>query len=115
MEPLPPIVLQPNSNCGAKASRPRDMIPGWAATNVFCALIYLLTSYGLVVLWPPLGWLVFLLGMVVEGVRAHELLHPRLILGSAPLCRAERWVGAVVLLTGPAIALVGCVAASIHG
>lgn len=51
---------------------------------------------------------------VVEGVRAHELLHPRPIWGAVPLSLRERTIGAVVLLTGPAIALVGCVAASMR-
>lgn len=117
LEPLPPIVLEPNepsSNGGSNVSKSRDMIPGWAATNVFCALIYLVTSYGLVALWWPLGWLVFMLTVVVEGVRAHELLHPRPIWGAVPLSLRERTIGAVVLLTGPAIALVGCVAASMR-
>ncbi len=69
---------------------------------------------GLVALWWPLGWLVFMLTVVVEGVRAHELLHPRPIWGAVPLSLRERTIGAVVLLTGPAIALVGCVAASMR-
>jgi hypothetical protein len=118
LEPLPPVVLDavpPSSGLQRGRSRPIDIVPGWAVTNVVLALVYLFGSYGLFVWRPAAGWLAFALAALVEGYRALELLRPRSVWGCAPLSGTERWTGAMALVIGPGCALVGCLVPWVFG